>query len=496
MTIDQFGQKIKEKYPQYANYSDSEIGQKMIEKYPEYKGVISSSPEKVDAFLIGHPVLKGISDFIGTTGLGKGIAQGIFLKFTQEGRGLLKMVADGKMTADELEQVTGKAATTKEILGSAAQTALTIGLAGLKPTPVAGFQEGTKQFLKTAGVRAAETGGIFAGFTAAKELQNDKELDEIAKSSAIAFGLGAIGSGLFSTFITGPVKAATAKGFTSRLFRSGLGFGKTAQVAEERSNKLASDILIQHGAGTAEQLKTTYQGLAKTAESEIQELLKTDTTKHATNTIWNKIITAYKEQFPTSLTRNEIEESIKDLPLAILKHRDFITTAELNQLRREITNKMLSPATFTKAATKEGLTRELLTVGNVLSETVKDTIPKSRPIFERYSAYIKGFDALLNKLGATSGPVSTGARVAGAVGGAAVGAGVGAMTGGPVGAAVGAGIGTVLEELGRSTIGKTGLAITLKNAGLAVDKLSQSEIGNLGNLMAKIGLIQTFTPEE
>lgn len=45
MTIEEFGKKTKEKYPQYSSYSDVEIGNKMLEKYPVYKdSIIDSQP--------------------------------------------------------------------------------------------------------------------------------------------------------------------------------------------------------------------------------------------------------------------------------------------------------------------------------------------------------------------------------------------------------------------------------------------------------------------
>jgi hypothetical protein len=49
LTLEQFGAKIKQKYPTYVNYSDAEIGQKMIEKYPEYKTRIQASPTTASA---------------------------------------------------------------------------------------------------------------------------------------------------------------------------------------------------------------------------------------------------------------------------------------------------------------------------------------------------------------------------------------------------------------------------------------------------------------
>ncbi len=40
MTLEEFGAKIKTKYPQYADVSDTDLGQKMISKFPEYKEAV------------------------------------------------------------------------------------------------------------------------------------------------------------------------------------------------------------------------------------------------------------------------------------------------------------------------------------------------------------------------------------------------------------------------------------------------------------------------
>lgn len=47
LTIEQFGQTIKQKYPAYASYSDAEVGQKMLEKYPQYQDKIQTAPFNV-----------------------------------------------------------------------------------------------------------------------------------------------------------------------------------------------------------------------------------------------------------------------------------------------------------------------------------------------------------------------------------------------------------------------------------------------------------------
>ena len=44
MTLQQFGQKIKAKYPEYNSFSDEDIANKVIAKYPQYKDQITSTP--------------------------------------------------------------------------------------------------------------------------------------------------------------------------------------------------------------------------------------------------------------------------------------------------------------------------------------------------------------------------------------------------------------------------------------------------------------------
>lgn len=46
MTIEQFGQTIKQKYPQYADLSDADLGQKMLGKYPQYSDLVQARPDK------------------------------------------------------------------------------------------------------------------------------------------------------------------------------------------------------------------------------------------------------------------------------------------------------------------------------------------------------------------------------------------------------------------------------------------------------------------
>ena len=43
-TLEQFGQTVKAKHPEYSDMSDTDVGNKVIAKYPQYKDMVSSTP--------------------------------------------------------------------------------------------------------------------------------------------------------------------------------------------------------------------------------------------------------------------------------------------------------------------------------------------------------------------------------------------------------------------------------------------------------------------
>lgn len=148
-----------------------------------YFGIQNKKPEVTKKFLEGHGVLKGISDFIGTTGLGKGLAQGIFLKFTPEGKDILKRIENGEMQYSDLENIIGKGVTNKEIIGSGIQTAASFTGLGKALPSIAG----------RIGVGTAVGTGIGAGGA----LQQNQDTTGVLKSAAIG---GAVGFGVSGVF--------------------------------------------------------------------------------------------------------------------------------------------------------------------------------------------------------------------------------------------------------------------------------------------------------
>ena len=82
MTIEEFGQQIKSKYPQYNDLSDGDLGNKMLQKYPQYQDMITMPSVKENKGLLSsiwnkrdktwENIFKGSVKGVGSTAVGLG----------------------------------------------------------------------------------------------------------------------------------------------------------------------------------------------------------------------------------------------------------------------------------------------------------------------------------------------------------------------------------------------------------------------------------------
>ena len=324
-----------------------------------------------DAFLKGHPVLKGISDIVGTTGLGRGIAQGIFLKFTPEGKELLRQVSEGKLKQKDVENVIGKTATTKEILGSAAQTATTIATAGLGAAKA-----------PTAIGRIAETGVKLGGISAisggARAFGEDKGLGEIGKEAAISGGIGA-SIGIAGQTVSELAKIITNSKVAESIYNKVLGV--RPKIVEK--GKSPAKFLIEEGIGGSKKgILNKSQTIANEAEDNIDKIIRNDPSRLETSNIKQQIHNRLMKLFGNSLTSQEVGSIVDDLPLNPIKTRDFVSPRQINALRRVIDNKFLGDAKWLNQNTSEKVLG-LKAAANTLRELVKNTNEQLPSLFDR-----------------------------------------------------------------------------------------------------------------
>jgi len=232
MNYKELGQKVKEKYPQYANMPDEKVGELVAQKYPQYGNMITDQQETAEAKK-DKSFIEKTGDFLGIGDFGRGIGQTLF-QGTKEAKQLqeqpnqklmdeaTKKLSDPNLSeerkakykelleginqgkADSGEILTG-GLTNRQILGSAAQTALNVATAGLaNPSSLVG--------------KVAQNAALAGGFGAAHAYGEGKHASEIFKAAgqSAVLGAGIIGAG---SLIAKSAKAIAPKllGFTSKV---------------------------------------------------------------------------------------------------------------------------------------------------------------------------------------------------------------------------------------------------------------------------------------
>lgn len=239
MTIEEFGKTIKAKYPQYKDISDKDLGTKMLAKYPQYSDMVTAETPKKKSFL------DKVGSFIGVEKLGKGIAGSIFWN-TKTGKETLKLVEEGKLSPEQFQKDFGELLpSSKQIVGSAIQTAATIGTVGIG-SAMAGTT-GVLSRAVPAGIGIAKTAGLVgatgavSGFGAG--LEKEKTVPESLKQ--------AFTTGLASAATYG-VLAGAGKVIQKAMSKTPV---KLMQVATKLDEKSANVLLENKDWGTLGKLK-------------------------------------------------------------------------------------------------------------------------------------------------------------------------------------------------------------------------------------------------
>ena len=195
-SIEEFGRKIKEKYPQYKDLDDAELGKKTLEKYPQYQNKIRTEPINTPSqnFSSEQPQQK-------PDGFFKGLAKAVVKPFAEVGTSAYNVGSSiGKLAQGDVQgasQAIGQsrnvpflgetkpAFTGQETTGGAAKKIAGYGLEiGSTIAPMGKVGLGIKELAKTATRFGA---GSVAG-NLGSQLTN-KPIDEISGKDALVSGL-------------------------------------------------------------------------------------------------------------------------------------------------------------------------------------------------------------------------------------------------------------------------------------------------------------------
>jgi hypothetical protein len=403
-TLQQFGQLVKQKYPQYQNIPDEELAKQIIEKYPVYKQYIAETPTTTQTTApaaqqyqpkgIIEKVAGGaeqVGKFLGMEHLGRGTAlilmkiPGLRRVIAPEVTKLEEKVSKGTATPEELKayseifggpEVGGMTPTGRQIIGSAIQT----GLLAITPAIPIGT---------TLGSRVGIGAGIGAVSGLARGLEAEKELTptELAKTTAIG---GAVGAGT-SAILYGVEKGLQKLG--QRLYQSIVRYNRDPEGASET---LVKDKLI----GTASQLKNKIDDKINVYERALQTYLKNAPQKINQERIIQEALNQAKlaqrpelqEVFNEEAFISNIQAGLEKLGFDLGKKE--LTLPQVNALRREIDRK-LGDRAFQKAFEELPAVKEsLMALRRGLENIVKTEVPETSTLFAEYAPYVETSKAL------------------------------------------------------------------------------------------------------
>lgn len=478
MTIEEFGKTIQAKYPQYSSLPAVEVGQKMLAKYPEYQSAVSGPTQKaapkVDAFLSGHPVLKGISDFVGTTGLGKGIAQGIFLKFTPEGKNLLNLVSQGQIKQEDVENIIGKTATTKEILGSAIGAATTIGGFGLKAV-----KGGSA--LSRIGKASAQLGGLGAISGGAGALQNNGDTGDILRGAMLGGTIGAAVGGTLQA--GGEILKGISKNVPKSLYNTSIKptLDENRRAIKYGGKTLGEKLLDRGVVGSDKALLKKSLTNLEANESALQGILKGQSDKMITRA---ELSTYLDDIINVKNATPGLADDVEGIRRVLYEFPESVTLEQANAIKRNLYTALrdvsfkLDPSLSTKKEAMKGLAKGIKS--EIEKKVGGETVKK---LNQELSVYGRLYDRIVDKLARSqrNNLLGLGDFGAGILGGAASG-GLGVP-----GAIVG-------KKIIGSTAMKTGAGLTVKKISDLVNKLPTDVSGKISKT-ALLKLIEALNRE-
>lgn len=397
MKIEDFGKKIKLKYPQYQDIPDAELGQKMIAKFPEYKDLIDvTPPTKTSA-------LQKVGDVVSKIFPGERVGQAI---------GTLA----GYAMSPNKEQYDLSAPSPKQVIGDVANIAATVaGTSGV------GSEGG---LIKKALGSAVVGAGMFGG----KAVSEDKSAKEVAKSTAIGAGIGAGASVALSGV---EAIGQQLRGLPERLIRSATGQSKKEILAGKGLERF---VLENKKVGTADKLIRDSQEIQTKLNNLINRNLQSvpiTNSKITTSSILDDIVKSVNAN-GGAISKAEARDIVERLaPQAKgLLQKPSMSLVTANKLRQSIDRTLGDKGFLTSELP---FNKDVLrSFTNALRESVKSKAPEgTRAAFNSLSNEIRLSNALTNK-------VAQGSRNQIISFGDLIGGGLGAATGGVPGALVGA----------------------------------------------------------
>lgn len=303
-------------------------------------------------------LFQGISDFVGATGLGKGAAQAIFFNFTPEGKNLLELRSQNKISQKEFDDVLdGGIVSNKQVVGSALQLAGNVALAGA-PVGKAGTFSGKllgQAAKSTAGrIGVAATQGAVAGSLAS----SGRALEQgQTGAEAISSGVrGAVTGAAFSGGITaiGELLQYAGSAFAKKSLEKSFG----VSPKEVEFGKSPVQRFLKEGSGiTKKGVLKNAQKVVQGTDEQIQAIIgatKNGSTRLTnSNIVLDQIKDDLTKKYAGALGPDDIDKLVDNLPINLLRKKSYPTIEEVNKLRSIIGSQYIGNSKWMRNADPE-----------------------------------------------------------------------------------------------------------------------------------------------
>jgi len=354
---------------------------------------LNSLPSYNPPQTFGSKILGGVSkvgEFLGVGTFAKGVGLSL-ARLSPEIRNIEKKISAGTATPDELDfykkQYGEEAPTGKQIIGSALQTAATIGTAGLGN--IGGANAGLR--IGKAALQGAGVGSVM-GF--GKGLEENKPILGALKEGAITGAVsGAVGAGLQGG--SELIKSIADK-FPKRIMDSVLKQSKAQNLAGKNVSEYA---LQKSKIGTVDSLISGSQETINKLNTNIDNQLGMSASKGIkinSNVLFDNIATQINKE-GGDITSVEVQKIVDNLAPQVkgLLKKEVLTVKEANNLRK-LLDKTLGDRGF--LVQQLPFNKEvLMDFANGLRNKVQTYVPQTAPLFNEMSKEITFRNALLNR---------------------------------------------------------------------------------------------------
>ena len=308
-------------------------------------------------------LLDKVGSFLGVEKLAKGIAGTIFSK-TKEGKNVLKMLEEGKMTYEEFQRDYGEILPSgKEIIGSALQTAATIGTAGISAGKI----------LPT----AAKVGGIGAVSGFGRGLEEEKTIKE---SAIRGLTTGLISAGTYATLagVSNLIKKAPA-----RLMNS---------AVKPPNPKLGQELVNRGLVGSEKSMLKTSIDKIMTNESKLDGLLSGKKGTIKSSDIL-KILAPLKEKYKNSPSILKIIDTEAKKWIT----ESSYTTLDAN-IQKRVLYELLNDRAYQVGIKHSAQTQVIKSLANRFKTSIEKIVPEAKSINLDLGVYIQARNALNKRL--------------------------------------------------------------------------------------------------